>query len=69
MTNTEERFGELLRSESDLLARLMEVAGQGLRKEFDRLIDELKQNDQRRVHVLRQLDVELAIRWEEACRG
>ena len=68
MTRTEERFAALLHRESDLLERLIEVAGKNLRGEFDRLLAELTENDQRRTHVLRQLDVEMAVAWEESCR-
>ncbi len=69
MTRAEERFTMLMHREAMLLERLADASGKSLRKEFDRLLDELKENDQRRVHVLRQLDVEMAVAWEEACRG
>ena len=67
MTTTEERFSALLKEELQLLDMLMDSLGQGT-QQFDMLLNDLKENDRRRVHILRKLHVELASRWAEACR-
>ncbi len=67
MTRTEERLRDLLKEEAQLLDMIVNAMGYGA-PQFEELIASLRQNDRRRVHVLRQLDIELASRWAEACR-